>query len=61
MDPLTPVGVLGVLYRRSANLATATEALRAVVARSNNDPLGTSKVNDMRRIAENALAQLHER
>ncbi len=40
------------------NLAVTTEALRAIIARSNNDPLGTSKVNDMRRIAEDALAKL---
>jgi hypothetical protein len=40
------------------NLAVTTEALRAIIARSNNDPLGTSKVNDMRRIAEDALAIL---
>jgi len=36
----------------------AVEALREIVARSNNDPLGTSKVNDMRTIALVALATL---
>ena len=30
-------------------------ALQAIVDRSHNDPLGTSKVIDMRRIAETAL------
>ena len=39
---------------------TGTTALRAIVARSNNDPLGTSKVNDMRRIAEDALRTIGE-
>ncbi|WP_158279427.1 hypothetical protein [Falsochrobactrum shanghaiense] len=41
-------------------VAIATDALRTIFARSNNDPLGTSKVNDMRRIAEEALARLGE-
>ena len=37
-------------------LAERDAALRAIVERSNNDPLGTSKVNDMRNIARAALA-----
>lgn len=33
------------------------EALKNIIARSHNDPLGTSKVLDMRKIAEKALAK----
>ena len=39
-----------------AREARLSEALWAIVARSHNDPLGTSKVNDMRNIATAALS-----
>lgn len=47
--------------RAEARLAEALKALDAIVERSNNDPLGTSKVIDMRRIAQDALAKAEGR
>jgi cell division septum initiation protein DivIVA len=43
-----------------ARLTEALKALDAIIERSNNDPLGTSKVNDMRRIAEDAARRIRE-
>lgn len=44
------------LVAETADRLTALEAaLRRIVERSHNDPLGTSKVIDMRKIAEEAL------
>lgn len=43
-----------------ARLAEAMKAFAAIIDRSNNDPLGTSKVNDMRRIAEVAARRVRE-
>lgn len=40
--------------RAEAQLAEANKALDAIIERSHNDPLGTSKVNDMREIARRA-------
>ncbi len=48
---------LDAIQNRYNTFPILTAALRAIVARSNHDPLGTSKVNDMRRIAEEALKQ----
>lgn len=39
---------------------TMYRALEAIVARSYNDPLGTSKVIDMRKIAERAMKEVGE-
>lgn len=41
--------------RAEAQLAEANKALDAIIERSHNDPLGTSKVIDMRKIAIRAL------
>ena len=38
----------------TARLAKALKTLNAIIKRNNNDPLGTPKVNDIRRIATEA-------
>lgn len=45
---------------QAAEIERLREALEAIIARSHNDPLGTSKVNDMRRIAEDAARHIRE-
>lgn len=48
-------------YAETLNIAVSKmnkyeQALKQIIVRSNTDPLGTSKVQDMRKIAEKALS-----